>query len=151
MSYREITSTQELHALLTTHERIERCAFQGMDFSEFTTEHATCRYYDCLFMGCTFSKQMRIQIDRSCLIFSHIDVPTIASSTNYTTPTPSTKDSTGTSLAAMLRVLTIRYTNTTSAKGKRPQTSKKHWHVHCTTMPSAMLYTTCSHTTKRSE
>lgn len=75
MSYREITSTQELHALLTTHERIERCAFQGMDFSEFTTEHATCRYYDCLFMGCTFSKQMRIQIDRSCLIFSHIDVP----------------------------------------------------------------------------
>ena len=46
-----------------------------MDFSAFTEESNTCRYYDCLFMGCTFSKQMRVQIDRSCFIFSHIDVP----------------------------------------------------------------------------
>ena len=46
-----------------------------MDFSEVTEESHTARYFDCLFMGCTFSKPMRIQIDKSCLIFSHIDVP----------------------------------------------------------------------------
>lgn len=74
-AYHEITTQEELHALLDTHERIERYAFQNMDFSEFVCEKTTCRFYDCLFMGCTFSKQMRIQIDRSCLIFSHIDVP----------------------------------------------------------------------------
>lgn len=73
--YREITSLDELRDMLITHERIERCAFQDMDFSELTEEPHTARYFDCLFMGCTFSKPMRIQIDRSCLIFSHIDVP----------------------------------------------------------------------------
>jgi len=73
--YHEITTMDELHKLLANHERIERCAFQDMDFSELTDENLTCRYYDCLFMGCTFSKQMRIQIDKSCFIFSHLDVP----------------------------------------------------------------------------
>ena len=73
--YTEIHSIDELQALLLTHERIERCAFQDMDFTSLTDEDHTCRYFDCLFMGCTFSKQMRIQIDRSCLVFSSIDVP----------------------------------------------------------------------------
>lgn len=73
--YREIASLDELRLLLSTYERIERFAFQDMDFSSLVTEDLTCRYYDCLFMGCTFSKQMRVQIDSSCLIFSHIDVP----------------------------------------------------------------------------
>lgn len=73
--YHEIQSTAELQELLANNERIERYVFQDMDFSAFTEESNTCRYYDCLFMGCTFSKQMRVQIDRSCFIFSHIDVP----------------------------------------------------------------------------
>ena len=73
--YTEIHSIDELQSLLLTHERIERCAFQDMDFTSLTHEDHTCRYFDCLFMGCTFSKQMRIQIDRSCLVFSSIDVP----------------------------------------------------------------------------
>ncbi|MBQ4082730.1 MAG: hypothetical protein IJC77_00510 [Bacteroidaceae bacterium] len=73
--YREITSINKLREMLGKQERIERCAFQDMDFSELTEEGNTARYFDCLFMGCTFSKPMRIQIDRSCLIFSHIDVP----------------------------------------------------------------------------
>jgi len=73
--YREITSIDKLREMLGKQERIERCAFQDMDFSELTEEGHTARYFDCLFMGCTFSKPMRIQIDRSCLIFSHIDVP----------------------------------------------------------------------------
>ena len=73
--YREIKSIDELREMLATCERIERCAFQDMDFSELTEEDNTARYFDCLFMGCTFSKPMRIQIDRSCLIFSHISVP----------------------------------------------------------------------------
>ena len=73
--YQEITSIEELRTMLMTQERIERCAFQDMNFSEVTEESHTARYFDCLFMGCTFSKQMRIQIDKSCLIFSHIDVP----------------------------------------------------------------------------
>lgn len=73
--YHEITSVDELREMLTTQERIERCVFQDMDFSELTDEWHTARYFDCLFMGCTFSKPMRIQIDRSCLIFSHIEVP----------------------------------------------------------------------------
>ena len=73
--YHEITSIDELREMLETRERIERCAFQDMDFSELTEERHTARYFDCLFMGCTFSKQMRIQIDRSCLIFSPINVP----------------------------------------------------------------------------
>lgn len=75
LHYREITSTDELREMLITHERIERCVFQDMDFSELTEESHTARYFDCLFMGCTFSKPMRIQIDKSCLIFSHISVP----------------------------------------------------------------------------
>lgn len=74
-AYHEITSQEELYALLETSERIERYAFQNMDFSEFTETDTTCRFYDCLFMGCTFSEPMRVQIDKSCLIFSHIDVP----------------------------------------------------------------------------
>ena len=73
--YREITSVEELRDMLPTHERIERCAFQDLDFSELTEDSHTARYFDCLFMGCTFSKPMRIQIDKSCLIFSHISVP----------------------------------------------------------------------------
>ena len=73
--YHEITSVEELREMLTKQERIERCVFQDMDFSELTEEWHTARYFDCLFMGCTFSKPMRIQIDRSCLIFSHIGVP----------------------------------------------------------------------------
>ena len=73
--YHEITSVEELREMLGRQERIERCVFQDMDFSELTDEWHTARYFDCLFMGCTFSKPMRIQIDRSCLIFSHIDVP----------------------------------------------------------------------------
>ena len=73
--YREIRSIAELEELLTYNERIERYAFQDLDFSAFADESCTCRYYDCLFMGCTFSKQMRVQIDKSCFIFSHIDVP----------------------------------------------------------------------------
>ena len=73
--YREVRSVEELQQLLATRERIERCVFQDMDFSALTEECGTARYFDCLFMGCTFSKPMRIQIDRSCLIFSHIDVP----------------------------------------------------------------------------
>lgn len=73
--YREITSIDELQEMLMTHERVERCAFQDMDFSTLTEESHTARYFDCIFMGCTFSKPMRIQIDKSCLIFSHIDVP----------------------------------------------------------------------------
>ena len=73
--YREITTIEVLRQMLNTQERIERCAFQDMDFTELTEEHHTARYFDCLFMGCTFSKQMRIQIDRSCFVFSHIDVP----------------------------------------------------------------------------
>ncbi|MBR6600271.1 MAG: hypothetical protein IKK87_00235 [Bacteroidaceae bacterium] len=73
--YHEIQSTVELQELLANNERIERYVFQDLDFSAFTEESSTCRYYDCLFMGCTFSKQMRIQIDKSCFIFSHIDVP----------------------------------------------------------------------------
>ena len=73
--YHEIKSIDELRLMLATCERIERCAFQDIDFSELTEEGSTARYFDCLFMGCTFSKPMRIQIDRSCLIFSHISVP----------------------------------------------------------------------------
>ena len=73
--YREIQSLEELQQQLATNERIERCVFQDMDFSAMPSEECTCRYYDCLFMGCTFSKPMRVQIDKSCLIFSHIDVP----------------------------------------------------------------------------
>lgn len=73
--YREITSINELQEMLKTHECVERCAFQDMDFSVLTEESHTVRYFDCIFMGCTFSKPMRIQIDKSCLIFSHIDVP----------------------------------------------------------------------------
>ena len=73
--YREVRSVEELQQLLATQERIERCVFQDMDFSPLTEECGTARYFDCLFMGCTFSKPMRIQIDKSCLIFSHIDVP----------------------------------------------------------------------------
>ena len=73
--YREVRSVEELQEMLTTQERIERCVFQDMDFSELTDECGTARYVDCLFMGCTFSKPMRIQIDKSCLIFSHIGVP----------------------------------------------------------------------------
>ena len=73
--YREIKSIEELRMMLTTCERIERCVFQDMDFTELTEECNTARYFDCMFMGCTFSKPMRIQIDRSCLIFSHISVP----------------------------------------------------------------------------
>ena len=75
MPYTEIHNIEELQALLLTHERIERYAFQDMDFTSLIHEEHTCRYFDCLFMGCTFSKQMRIQIDHSCLIFSSIDVP----------------------------------------------------------------------------
>ena len=74
-NYHEVTSVEELRAMLDRQERIERCAFQNMDFSGLTDEWHTARYFDCLFMGCTFSKPMRIQIDKSCLIFSHIDVP----------------------------------------------------------------------------
>jgi predicted Rossmann-fold nucleotide-binding protein len=73
--YHEITTQEELYALLESHDRIERYAFQNMNFTEVTCKDTICRFFDCLFMGCTFSKQMRIQIDRSCLIFSHIDVP----------------------------------------------------------------------------
>ena len=73
--YTEIHSIDELQAMLLTQERIERCVFQDMDFTSLIHEEHTCRYFDCLFMGCTFSKQMRIQIDRSCFIFSSIDVP----------------------------------------------------------------------------
>lgn len=73
--YREITSIDELRNLLHQQERIERCAFQDMDFTELSEDSHTARYFDCLFMGCIFSKTMRIQIDKSCLIFSHIDVP----------------------------------------------------------------------------
>ena len=75
LHYHEITSVDALREMLATHERIERCVFQDMDFSEVTEESHTARYFDCLFMGCTFSKPMRIQIDKSCLIFSHIGVP----------------------------------------------------------------------------
>lgn len=75
MPYTEIKSLDELQGLLAHRERIERCAFQGIDFTPLAHEGNTCRYYDCLFMGCTFSKTMRIQIDKSCLIFSAIDVP----------------------------------------------------------------------------
>lgn len=73
--YHEISTIDELKKLLSTQERIERCAFQDMDFTELTSESGTYRYFDCLFMGCTFSKQMRIQIDSSCFIFSRINVP----------------------------------------------------------------------------
>ena len=73
--YREVRSVEELQQMLATRERIERCVFQDMDFSALTEECGTARYFDCLFMGCTFSKPMRIQIDKSCLIFSHIGVP----------------------------------------------------------------------------
>ena len=75
LHYHEITSVDALREMLATHERIERCVFQDMDFSEVTEESHTARYFDCLFMGCTFSKPMRIQIDKSCLIFSQISVP----------------------------------------------------------------------------
>lgn len=77
MTYTEITTLDELQQLLVAQERIERCLFQNLDFTTFTDNGQvhTCRYYDCIFMGCTFSKTMRIQIDRSCLIFSSIDVP----------------------------------------------------------------------------
>jgi hypothetical protein len=73
--YREIQSLEQLRQLLTTHERIERCVFQDLDFTAIQDESITCRYYDCLFMGCTFSNTMRVQIDKSCFVFSHIDVP----------------------------------------------------------------------------
>ncbi len=73
--YTEIHSIDELQAMLLTQERIERCVFQDMDFTSLIHEEHTCRYFDCIFMGCTFSKQMRILIDRSCFIFSSIDVP----------------------------------------------------------------------------
>lgn len=75
MHYLEITDKKELLHRLSTCERIERCIFQDIDFTSFEEEACTCRYYDCIFMGCTFSKQMRIQIDSSCFIFSHLDVP----------------------------------------------------------------------------
>ena len=73
--YREVRTVEELQEMLATQERIERCVFQNMDFSALIEECGTARYFDCLFMGCTFSKPMRIQIDKSCLIFSHIGVP----------------------------------------------------------------------------
>ena len=73
--YREIHTIEQLQQLLATNERVERCVFQDMDFSVMPSEGCTCRYYDCIFMGCTFSRSMRVQIDKSCFIFSHIDVP----------------------------------------------------------------------------
>ena len=73
--YHEIQDIKELQELLASNERIERCVFQDVDFTVFTGLPYTNRFYDCLFMGCTFSKQMRVQIDKSCFIFSHIDVP----------------------------------------------------------------------------
>ena len=75
MSYTEIHTIEQLQVLLNTHERIERYVFQNMDFTPLAHEGHTCRYFNCLFMGCTFNKQMRIQIDSSCFIFSAIDVP----------------------------------------------------------------------------
>jgi len=74
-TYHEIKHIDELRNLLANQERIERYIFKDMDFSSLTEPASTYRYYDCLFMGCTFSKQMRVQIDKSCFIFSHIDVP----------------------------------------------------------------------------
>ena len=73
--YQEIQNAQELQEILTNNERIERYVFQDIDFTNFKSLPSTSRFFDCLFMGCTFSKQMRIQIDKSCFIFSHIDVP----------------------------------------------------------------------------
>ena len=73
--YHEITSIDELREMLQREERIERCAFQDMDFTALAEEGYTARYYDCLFMGCTLTRPMRIQIDKSSLVFSHIDVP----------------------------------------------------------------------------
>ena len=73
--YTEIHSIDELQALLLAHKRIERYAFQDMDFTSLIHESHTYCYFDCIFMGCTFSKQMRSLIDSSCFIFSSIDVP----------------------------------------------------------------------------
>ena len=68
-TYHEIKHIDELRNLLANQERIERYIFKDMDFSSLTEPASTYRYYDCLFMGCTFSKQMRVQIDKSCFIF----------------------------------------------------------------------------------
>ena len=62
---------EELQQMLATRERIERCVFQDMDFSALIEECGTARYFDCLFMGCTFSKPMRIQIDKLPHILAH--------------------------------------------------------------------------------
>lgn len=86
MHYSEIKSIDDLKEKLHKQERIEWCAFQNMDFTSLTDDSLTFRYYNCLFMGCTFSKQMRIQIDKSCLIFSPITVPYNCFHTELYTP-----------------------------------------------------------------
>ena len=73
--YHEIETIEELHQLLQTNRKICRCAFQNIDFTALNIEKMDCCYEDCLFMGCIFTSQMRELIDKSCLIFSHIDVP----------------------------------------------------------------------------
>ena len=42
--YTEVHSIDELQALLLTHERIERCAFQDMDFTSLTDEDPNIIY-----------------------------------------------------------------------------------------------------------
>jgi predicted Rossmann-fold nucleotide-binding protein len=73
--YHEVETTEELYSLLQNSKHIYRYAFQNIDFTTLNIEKSDYCYEDCLFMGCIFTPQMRKQIDKSCLIFSHIDVP----------------------------------------------------------------------------
>ncbi|MBQ8672505.1 MAG: hypothetical protein IJ511_00380 [Bacteroides sp.] len=73
--YHEVETTEELHELLREHLHIRRCAFQNIDFTQLKGLEKGHRYSDCLFMGCTFTAEMRGGIDKSCLLFSRIDVP----------------------------------------------------------------------------
>lgn len=74
-AYREIETPEEVVSILNNGGTIKRCAFQDINFKELHATIEGCRFEHCLFMGCRFTKEMKSQIDSSCLVFSRIDVP----------------------------------------------------------------------------
>ena len=84
--YIEIESNVEAEKLLRGKSKIERYAFQCVDFTQLIVEVENVTFSECLFLGCKFAKSMRYNLDSSNTVLTSLKVPYSVFKTTLYTP-----------------------------------------------------------------
>jgi hypothetical protein len=76
-SLKEIDNIEDLERLLHSKEDdiIVHCVFNTLDFFQIYDKIKDFKFSDCMFLGCEIPKEVKDNIDQTCVTFPKMNVP----------------------------------------------------------------------------